>query len=75
MITKKEILELLKNGNVIIAVFTVKFKGNKLIRGTFMDYSINSIKIRSSQFDSLKDKLEKVKELSCISITVYKIKE
>lgn len=69
-----EILDRLKNGEVIKVESIMKFKRNKIVRGSFTKYSINSNTIKSTQFDSLRDNLEKIEELCSHSCKVYKLR-
>jgi hypothetical protein len=69
-----EIIERLKNGEAIRVKSYMIFKRNKIVRGSSIKYTIGPDTIRSTQFETVRDLLEKDYECSEPSDSFYRLK-
>ena len=71
---KNEIMKLLKDGYHIEEISYMKFKRNKLVKGSKIEYSIKDVIIKSNQFESLREQITIDKDKSSLSHKYYKIR-
>lgn len=67
-----EILDKLRTGALLKKTSFTKYKGNKIIRGSFYEYTIDDIKITKTQFENVRYRTLKDIELSTPSQSVYR---
>jgi len=72
---RKQVFDLVADGKEITKANAYKFKHNKIVRGSFYDYSIEGQSITENQWEAIQDKFKliKLKDKSTPSINVYKI--
>jgi len=74
---KQEIIRILETGGTITKTSVMKFKRNKIVRGSFYEYSLNGVeKLTKTQFESIQHLLtvSDVPNLSSIRYILRKLK-
>jgi len=72
---KEEIIRILETGGTITKTSVMKFKRNKIVRGSFYEYSLNGVeKLTKTQFESIYDLLC-VSDHPSPSSTRYKLRK
>jgi hypothetical protein len=72
-----EIIEKLKAGATLYKRSVMKWKRNKIVRGSFYEYDIDGEKITEKQFDALVESgnITSYKEYNSISVKSFKYRE
>lgn len=69
---QKEIIEKLKAGGILTKRSVMKWKRNKIVRGSFYEYDIEGEKITEKQFDVLFEKNLLSSESQSYSVKTFK---